>query len=114
MKPYVCGICKEETKAISYKTKDGLICSICMEHLPMKLFNKTQDYTCEDLANIAKSYDLPDNFRRASYGEPRKATEKPVQTPDPFVLMEKYKDLLDKGIITQEEFNLKKKELLGL
>lgn len=26
----------------------------------------------------------------------------------------KYKELLDKGIITQEEFNLKKKELLGL
>jgi predicted Zn-dependent peptidase len=26
----------------------------------------------------------------------------------------KYKDLLDKGIITQEEFDAKKKQLLGL
>ena len=29
-------------------------------------------------------------------------------------VLEKYKELLDKGIITQEEFETKKKELLGL
>jgi uncharacterized membrane protein len=28
--------------------------------------------------------------------------------------LEKYKELLDKGIITQEEFDIKKKEILGL
>ena len=28
--------------------------------------------------------------------------------------LEKYKELLDKGIITQEEFNAKKKQILGL
>lgn len=28
--------------------------------------------------------------------------------------IKKYKDLLDNGVITQEEFNIKKKELLGL
>lgn len=33
---------------------------------------------------------------------------------DPFAEIQKYKQLLDCGIITPEEFNQKKKELLGL
>ncbi len=33
---------------------------------------------------------------------------------DPFVKIEKYKELLDKGVITQEEFDKKKKELLSI
>ncbi|MBE7040094.1 MAG: SHOCT domain-containing protein [Ruminococcaceae bacterium] len=38
-----------------------------------------------------------------------------IQDNDDSVLeMKKYKDLLDSGIITQEEFNIKKKQILGL
>jgi len=37
--------------------------------------------------------------------------EEPASTPDE---LKKYKDLLDAGIITQEEFEAKKKQLLGL
>lgn len=33
---------------------------------------------------------------------------------DPVVEIKKYKELLDQGILTQEEFDKKKKELLGL
>jgi len=32
----------------------------------------------------------------------------------PFDVIRKYKELLDEGIITQEEFDAKKKQLLGL
>lgn len=39
---------------------------------------------------------------------PKKATE------DELVTIGKYKELLDQGIITQEEFDVKKKQLLGL
>ena len=38
----------------------------------------------------------------------------PVQTNNKFDEVRKFKELLDSGIITQEEFNAKKKELLGL
>ncbi len=38
----------------------------------------------------------------------------PVQTEDPTVALPKYKALLDAGIITAEEFEAKKKQLLGL
>lgn len=38
----------------------------------------------------------------------------PVQTEDPTVALPKYKALLDAGVITEEEFAAKKKQLLGL
>lgn len=38
----------------------------------------------------------------------------PIPTEDPFEVIKKYKSLLDQGIISQEEFNKKKKELLNL
>lgn len=41
-----------------------------------------------------------------------KVLEQPKQSP--FEEIRMYKELLDEGIITQEEFNLKKKEILGL
>lgn len=37
-----------------------------------------------------------------------------VQTSDEADQLKKYKDLLDSGVITQEEFDAKKKQLLGL
>ena len=38
----------------------------------------------------------------------------PVQTEDPTVALPKYKALLDAGVITAEEFEAKKKQLLGI
>ena len=38
----------------------------------------------------------------------------PVQAEDPTVALPKYKALLDAGVITAEEFEAKKKQLLGL
>lgn len=38
----------------------------------------------------------------------------PVQAEDPTVVLPKYKALLDAGVITAEEFEAKKKQLLGL
>ena len=40
-------------------------------------------------------------------------TPLPTSANDPFIEIRKFKALLDEGIITQEEFNQKKKELLG-
>ena len=38
----------------------------------------------------------------------------PAPTTSPVEEIKKYKELLDMGIITQEEFDIKKKQLLGL
>jgi hypothetical protein len=40
--------------------------------------------------------------------------ESKKESVDSLELLEKYSDLLKKGILTQQEFDLKKKEILGL
>lgn len=49
--------------------------------------------------------------------DPVKLAEKAsaeIPVSDPFAEIKKFKDLLDHGIVTQEEFDQKKKQLLGL
>lgn len=58
----------------------------------------------EEVANYAKErVDYYKNARNA-----------PVATSSPADELKKFKELLDIGIITQEEFEMKKKQLLGL
>ena len=50
-----------------------------------------------------------------SENEKNQANNSNVQnTNDPITEVKRYKELLDNGIITQEEFDKKKKELLNL
>lgn len=44
----------------------------------------------------------------------KSARNAPVAASTPADEIKKYKDLLDSGIITQEEFDAKKKQLLGV
>ena len=58
-------------------------------------------------------------FMRFVYNRPQNAQKKEAATENPPVEkgtddIRKYKELLDSGIITQEEFDVKKKQLLGL
>ena len=46
--------------------------------------------------------------------EVKQANNPPTPTTSPVEELKKYKELLDMGIITQEEFDIKKKQLLGL
>lgn len=46
--------------------------------------------------------------------QPEQLQQQPQPAVDPYEEIKKYKKLLDDGIITQEEFDRKKKELLGL
>jgi hypothetical protein len=53
--------------------------------------------------------------KSASSTKPKDKFEKTVDTStDPTVELKKYKELLDTGIITQEDFDKKKAQLLGL
>ncbi len=46
--------------------------------------------------------------------KPKTETTTIIQNSDEADMLKKYKDLLDSGVITQEEFDAKKKQLLGL
>ena len=63
---------------------------------------------------MAKKEEIKAGYhRRASRGNPG-STQSTTQNNTAADEILKFKDLLDKGIITQEEFDAKKKQLLGL
>ena len=57
--------------------------------------------------------DIPEEEPKEIPHEEPKVIEQKNNSYDKFEEIKKYKDLLDNGIITQEEFDAKKKELLG-
>ena len=61
-------------------------------------------------AELESAYNTIIEFYNA-YKSKQSNTSKPADTTDE---IKKYKELLDLGIITQEEFDTKKKQLLGL
>jgi hypothetical protein len=52
------------------------------------------------------------DFKKVEFTKFEKNTKE--SSVDSLELLEKYSDLLKKGILTQQEFDLKKKEILGL
>ena len=47
-------------------------------------------------------------------GQPAKSSAPEMSTDEKIETLKKLKELVDMGILTQDEFDLKKKELLGL
>ena len=47
-------------------------------------------------------------------GQPAKSSAREMSTDEKIETLKKLKELVDMGILTQDEFDLKKKELLGL
>lgn len=76
-----------------------------------------KDITIEEAEELANMFDIIVSYKRNK--EAPKVEEVKVEEPkkeervDKFEEIKKYKELLDAGIINQEEFDVKKKELLG-
>ena len=68
-------------------------------------FGKTNDFSNSVASEIRKAFE---NYKNSS---DEKESGNTLSSADE---IRKYKDLLDSGIITQEEFESKKKQLLGL
>ncbi len=87
-------------------------------------FCYTINQDCVTSCSCGKSKEDTQNYNRQAYlgnGNEKKestsnvATETAkVENADPYEVIKKAKELLDMGIITQEEFNKKKSDLLGL
>ena len=75
------------------------------ENKSSSLENQTESKEENSGDNIEKTSDNSGNIKRNS---------ETSATFDKYDEIRKYKELLDEGIITEEDFNLKKKELLGL
>lgn len=67
------------------------------------------------IKNTKQIYDVINNLLiERQKKKPKTETTTIIQNSDEADKLKKYKDLLDSGVITQEEFDAKKKQLLGL
>lgn len=67
------------------------------------------------IKNATEIYQVINNLLiERQKNKPKTETTTIVQNSDEADMLKKYKDLLDSGVITQEEFDAKKKQLLGL
>ena len=79
----------------------------------VKFETKNDNYTLHTFCNIRKiKIKLEEAIRNAKSGQqPSGETTSPLDSANAII---KFKELLDSGIISQEEFDAKKKQLLGL
>jgi len=63
-------------------------------------------------AGLAAAKAMADTFRASSQAQPAQAPQG-AGADDPVAVLRKLKDMLDGGLITQEEYDAKKKEILG-
>lgn len=99
------------------QTKIYLYRSITDIHIAYK--QRFADFGVLELISDGKQIIVPYNKRCEKELEKavKKVNDHKTGTPlseDPFELMKKYKEMLDLGILSQEEFEAKKKELLRI
>ncbi|MEK9197113.1 PH domain-containing protein [Ureibacillus sp. FSL E2-3493] len=107
----------EKFKAVQFdKINDitfqkGLVFGILTIDTPQEKFNVGLDAGCATSINN-KIHEVFDNLKSASsQGNIPQATNPSISAADEIL---KFKKLLDAGILTQEEFEAKKKQLLGI
>lgn len=123
-------------KLISYDPVRLL--NVTIQHLPEKIaaykernagYDERERQLAEQRAELIKKRDQTLNDMHGLFGQQSSETTNATNVgnveltdtisaakpaPDPFNEIKKFKDLLDQGIISQEEFDSKKKQLLGL
>ena len=113
----MCAMCGRKIHLIKTRVKDGFICGGCLDRLSPNLYAQKDQMTGPELEKITR--------QKEAIADARKYTPVPVpvslpfdvptaKKQDKFTEVMKYKELLDEGIITEEEFERKKKELLDL
>lgn len=118
---YYCAICGNRINLFKVKIKDGFICGPCGNRLPQKYYNIKEDLDGEQLKMIVKwgeDYDnsRPDMIQQAliKYQETVSKKNSKEREDDEFAQVRHYKQLYDDGIITEEEYECKRKEILKL
>lgn len=117
-----CIMCGRKLTLLKTKVKDGYICGGCIGRLPINVYNDRMNYTGAEMLAIAKDFESrSDTYRNGHYqskpGSGEKEEAKSAghsEDMDEFDKMREYKRLLDEGVITEEEYEKKKKELLGI
>lgn len=96
----------ENVIAITYDAEDGAEICLRLEMLTgVTVYNQAKK--CLELLDVLRQNKILNRINKA-------ATTTATPSVSPADELKKYKELLDSGILTQEEFDAKKKQLLGL
>lgn len=105
----------ENTLAITYTDENGTELRLRLEMLTgMTIY--TQAQKCQEMLDILRQHNILNKLNKTSVNSPAPSVPTASTAPvvDPIEQIKKYKELLDMGIISEDEFSVKKKELLGL
>lgn len=99
-----CVSCGGPVRFVGTKVKDGEICSDCRTHLSLDVYSNRMLYTGAEIQDIIEGF-------RVKYPEKKGLFS---GKEDKFDEVRKYRRLCDEGLITEEEYEAKRRELLGL
>ena len=97
----------ENVLAITYDDADGT--ELCLRLEMLTGFNVyTQAKKCQELLDVLRQNKILNRINKANVASASTPATSPADE------LKKYKELLDAGVLSQEEFDAKKKQLLGL
>lgn len=111
-----CSVCGNKIRFMKVRIKDGFICGPCQNKLPLKDYNNKDNYTGEEIKEIIRLGEerdnaKPDLFQAAILKVTGAQSNKEMSQ---FDQVREYKKLLDEGLISEEEYEKKKREILDL
>lgn len=108
---HICAVCGKKIPLFKIKIKDGYICGPCENRMPLNDYMRRAELTGEEVRRIIEEGEKRDNAKPDLF---QQAMMKIQKSSDPVEKVRQYKQLYDEGIITEEEYERKRKELLDL
>lgn len=107
-----CAVCGKKIRLFKIRIKDGFICGPCQDRMPLNDYKRKNELTGEEVKRIIEDGERRDNAKPDLIQQALMKIHK--SDDDNFEKVRKYRELYDQGIITEEEYEQKRKELLEL
>lgn len=99
-----CASCGKKIRFVGTKVKDGEICADCRTSLSLEVYSNRMQYTGAEIQDIIEGFRVKYPQKKGILGN----------KDDKFDEVRKYRRLCDEGLITEEEYEAKRRELLEL
>lgn len=111
----ICAVCGKRIRLFRIKIKDAYICGICQDKLPLRYYSRKEEYDALEIREIIRQGEERDNAKPDMLQAAiLKFKDMKSDGPDRFEQVREYRRLCDEGLITEEEYESKRKELLEL
>ena len=108
----ICAVCAKKIPLFKIRIKDGFICGPCQNKMPLNDYKRKESLTGEEVRHIISEGEKRDNAKPDLFQQAVMKIQR--SDDDDFEKVRKYRQLYEEGIITEEEYERKRKELLKL